>query len=218
MSILERLSTLVKSNVNDLIDEMQDPAKEIDQMVRDMEDSVRQARLEVASCMAEEKRLAKQSEDLAAAARFWEEHAARAVQAGDDALAKEALRHKAEKEADRIETDKAAAEQKLQVDKLAAGLRTLDLRVKDVKLRQGSLREKARANRGQDPVSTGTSAFSDFERMSGKIDAVEAEASLSDELAGNTAERRATERKLENLSEDRSIDDALAALKRKLSS
>jgi phage shock protein A len=217
MSILARLSTLVKSNVNDLIDKMQDPAKEIDQLVRDMEDSVRQARLEVASCMAEEKRLGKQSEDLAAAAKSWEEHAALAVQAGDDALAKEALRRKAEKEADRIETDKAAAEQKQQVEKLVAGLRALDLRVKDVKLRQGSLREKARANRGQDPVSTGTSAFSDFERMSGKIDAVEAEASLSDELTGNTAERRATERKLENLSEDKSIDDALAALKRKLS-
>jgi phage shock protein A len=218
MSILARLSTLVKSNVNDLIDKMQDPAKEIDQLVRDMEDSVRQARGEVAACMAEEKRLAKQSEDLAAAAKSWEEHAARAVQAGDDALAKEALRRKAEKEADRIETDKAAAEQKQQVEKLVAGLRALDLRVKDVKLRQGSLREKARANRGQDSVSTGTSAFSDFERMSGKIDAVEAEASLSDELAGNTAARRATERKLENLSEDKSIDDTLAALKRKLSS
>jgi phage shock protein A len=217
MSILARLSTLVKSNVNDLMDKMQDPAKEIDQLVRDMEDSVRQARLEVASCMAEEKRLAKQSEDLAAAAKSWEERAARAVQAGDDALAKEALRRKAEQEADRIETDQAAAEQKQQVEKLVAGLRALDLRVKDVKLRQGSLREKARANRGQDPVFTATSAFSDFERMSGKIDAVEAEASLSDELTGNTAARRATERKLEDLSEGKSIDDALAALKRKLS-
>jgi phage shock protein A len=57
MSILARLSTLVKSNVNDLIDKMQDPAKEIDQLVLDMEDSVRQARGEVATCMAEEKRL-----------------------------------------------------------------------------------------------------------------------------------------------------------------
>jgi phage shock protein A len=218
MSILARLSTLVKSNVNDLIDKMQDPAKEIDQLVRDMEDSVRQARVEVAGCMAEEKRLAKQSEDLASAAKSWEEHATRAVQAGDDALAREALRRKAERDADRIETDKAAAEQKQQVEKLVAGLRALELRVKDVKLRQGSLREKARANRGDNPVSTGTAAFSDFERMSGKIDALEAEASLSDELAGNTADHLAATRKLEDLSEGQSLDDALAALKRKLGS
>jgi phage shock protein A len=182
-----------------------------------MEDSVRQARAEVAGCMAEEKRLAHQSENLAAEAKTWEEHAARAVQAGDDALAKEALRRKAQKEADRLETNMAAAEQKAHVENLVAGLRALELRVKDVKMRQGTLREKARAAKGQSSVSTGTSAFADFERMSGKIDALEAEASLTDELAGNTATERASEKKLDKLSEDKSIDDALAALKHKLS-
>jgi phage shock protein A len=217
MSILARLSTLVKSNVNDLIDKMQDPAKEIDQLVLDMEDSVRQARAEVAGCMAEEKRLANQSENLAAEAKTWEEQAARAAQVGDDALAKEALRRKAQKDADRIETVKAATEQKVQVESLIAGLRALELRVKDVKLRQGSLREKARAAKGQSPVSTGTSAFADFERMSGKIDALEAEAGLTDELSGTTAAERASEKKLDKLSEDKSLDDALAALKKKLS-
>jgi phage shock protein A len=217
MGILDRLSTLVKSNVNDLIDRMQDPAKEIDQLVLDMEDSLRQARGEVAQSMAEEKRLGKQIDNLAAEAKTWEEHAKSAVQAGDDALAKEALRRKAQKDADRIELEKAAAEQNAQVEKLIAGLRALELRLKEVKLRQGTLREKARAAKGQSPVSTGTSAFSDFERMSGKIDALEAEAGLSDELAGTTAERLAAERKLEQLGEDQSIDDALAALKKKLS-
>ena len=116
-----------------------------------------------------------------------------------------------------METDKAATEQKVQVESLVAGLRALELRVKDVKLRQGSLREKARAAKGRSPVSTGTSAFADFERMSGKIDALEAEASLTDELSGTTAAERASEKKLDKLSEDKSLDDALAALKKKLS-
>jgi len=220
MSILDRLSTLVKANVNDVIDKMQDPGKELDQLVRDMEESVVKARGEVATCMAEEKRLRNQSVKLTAEAKTWEEHAARAVQSGDDALAKEALRRKAEKEADRIETDKAADEQKAQVENLVAGLRALELRVKDVKLRQGTLREKARAAKGQSPLSSGSSAFADFERMSGKIDALEAEAGLTDELAGTTAAARAAEKKLDVLAQaddDKSIDDALAALKRKLS-
>jgi phage shock protein A len=216
MSILGRLSTLVKSNINDLIDQMQDPGKEIDQLVLDMEDSVRQARAEVATCMAEEKRLGKQIEDLAAEAKTWEEHAARAVQANDDALAKEALRRKAQKEADRLEAEKALSEQKVQVENLVAGLRALELRLKDVKLRQGTLREKARAAKGQSAVSTGTSAFADFDRMSGKIEALEAEASLTDELRHTTAADLANEKKLDKLGEDRSIDDALAALKKKL--
>jgi phage shock protein A len=220
MSILDRLSTLVKANVNDVIDKMQDPGKELDQLVRDMEESVGKARGEVAACMAEEKRLRHQSEKLAAEAKTWEEHAARAVQSSDDALAKEALRRKAEKEAGRIETDKAADEQKSQVENLVAGLRALELRVKDVKLRQGTLREKARAAKGQSPLSAGSSAFADFDRMSGKIDALEAEAGLTDELAGTTVAERAAKKKLDALAQaddDKSIDDALAALKRKLS-
>ena len=56
MGILGRLSTLIKSNVNDAIDSMQDPGKEIDQMVRDMEDYARQARAEVGRCIADERR------------------------------------------------------------------------------------------------------------------------------------------------------------------
>jgi phage shock protein A len=216
MGILGRLSTLVKSNVNDLIDGMQDPAKEIDQLVRDMEDSVRQARTEVAQTLAEEKRLGKRVTDLAAEAQRWEEHAMRAVQAGDDPLAKEALKRKAEKEAEKLEAEKLASDQKAYVEQLIAGLKALEARVKDVKLRQGTLREKARANKRENPVSTKTSAFDDFERLSGKIEAVEAEASLGDELSGDTAERRATDKKLRELDADKGMDDALAALKKKL--
>jgi phage shock protein A len=213
MGILGRLSTLVKSNVNDLIDSMQDPAKEIDQLIRDMEDSVREARSEVARCMADEKRMAKRVGDLAEEAKSWEGHAMRAVQAGDDALAKEALRRKAEKEADRIEADKALSDQRAYLVQLNAGLKALEARVQDVKLRQGTLREKARAaKRGESPVSSKTAAFENFERMSGKIDALEAEVGLTDELTGQGAASVAAERKLREMG----LDDELADLKKKL--
>ena len=217
MGILGKLSTLIKSNVNDVIDGMQDPAKEIDQMVRDMEDSARQARTEVAGCMGEEKRLQKRIESLALEAKSWEDRAATAVRAGDDVLAKEALVRKGEKDAERAETEKPLREQEVYVEQLTVGLRALEARVKDVKLRQGSLREKARASkRGGSNLSTGTSAFDDFERMSSKIDAVEAEATLTDELGGRTAASVEAERKLNEMSQKSSVDDALAELKKKL--
>jgi phage shock protein A len=216
MGILGRLSMMIKSNVNDLIDSMQDPAKEIDQLVRDMEDSAREARSEVATCMAEEKRLSKRIETLTAEARSWEDRAAMAVRSGDDALAREALTRKGDQERERAETQKALQEQQVYVDQLAVGLKALDARVKDVRLRQGSLREKARASKKGSPVSTKTSAFDDFERMSSKIDAVEAEASLGDELSGRSASSIEAERKLKEMSEKSSMDDALAELKKKL--
>jgi phage shock protein A len=217
MGILGRLSTLIKSNVNDAIDGMQDPAKEIDQMVRDMEDSARQARSEVAQCMAEEKRLQKRVEALDGEIKLWGERAEAAVRAGDDALAKEALRRQGEKQAEQAETRKTAQEQGVYVEQLAAALKALDARVKDVKLRQGTLREKARASgRGGSSLSAQSGAFADFERMSSKIEAVEAEASLDGELSGRSADAQAAERKLNQLTEKSSVDDALAELKKKL--
>jgi len=219
MGILGRLSTLIKSNLNDAIDSMQDPGKEIDQMVRDMEDSAREARTEVARCLGEEKRLQKRIVTLEADAKTWEDRAATAVRAGDDGLAREALSRKAGVDAERAETAKALQEQSVYVDQLAAGLKALDARVKDVKLRQGTLREKARAAKrapGAGLGGGGTSAFDEFERMSSRIDAVEAEASLGDELAGRSAQSIDADRRLNELSEKSTLDDALAELKKKL--
>lgn len=216
MGILGRLSTLIKSNVNDAIDGMQDPGKELDQMVRDMEDSAREARSEVATCMGEEKRLQKRVEALDEELKLWTDRAEKAVRAGDDSLAKEALKRRGEKEAERAETQKNLQEQGVYVDQLTTALKALEARVKDVKLRQGTLRERARAAKGVSPLSNKTSAFDDFERMSSKIDAVEAAASLGDELEGRTAASAETERKLKALDTDSSVDDALAALKKKL--
>jgi phage shock protein A len=216
MGILGKLSTLIKSNVNDAIDGMQDPAKELDQMVRDMEDSTRQARAEVATCMGEEKRLQKRIEALDSEIKTWTDRAELAVRAGDDALAKEALRRRSEKETERAETQRNLQEQGVYVDQLALALKALEARVKDVKSRQGTLREKARAAKGVSPLSGKTSAFDDFDRMSGKIDAVEAEASLADELDGRSAASLAAERKLDAMAAGGAVDDALAALKKKL--
>jgi phage shock protein A len=217
MGILGRLSTLIKSNVNDAIDSMQDPGKEIDQMVRDMEEATRDARGEVASCMVEEKRLQKRSELLGSEMKSWEDRAAVAVRAGDDNLAREALARKASVENERAETSKALQGQAVYVDQLMSGLKALEARVKDVKLRQGTLREKARAaKRGGGAGGIGTSAFDDFERMSSRIEAVEAEASLGDELAGRSSTSIEAERKLNALSAQSTVDDALAELKKKL--
>jgi phage shock protein A len=216
MSILSRVSTLIKSNVNDLIDGMQDPGKEIDQMVRDMEESARDARGEVARCMAEEKRLQKRIEVMTAESATWQERAAAAVRAGDDALAREALARKGVTDAERAQTTKALQEQSVYVDQLTAGLKVLEARVRDVQLRQGTLREKARATKRGGGLGAGTSAFDDFERMSNRIEAVEAEASLTDELAGRTTASLETDRKLAALGADSSVDDALAELKKKL--
>ena len=185
-------------------------------MVRDMEDSARQARTEVAQCLGAEKQLQKRVKDLESDAAEWVKRAEMAVRSGDDALAKEALRRKAEKDAERAETQKSVQEQGVYADQLTNALKALDARLADIKLRQGTLRAKARASKKGSPLSARTSAFDDFDRMAGKIDTVEAEASLDEQLGGQTAESAAAERKLNELAAQSTVDDALAELKKKL--
>ena len=165
--------------------------------------------------MAGEKQLQKRIETLAAEVKSWEDRAAVAVRAGDDALAKEALSRKGEKEAERDETKKAVQEAGVYADQLTAALKALEVRLKDVKLRQGSLKAKARANR-DGTMTAKTSAFNDFERMSSRIDATEAEASLDEELGSRKTATIAVDRRLEQMANDATVDDALAELKRKL--
>jgi len=216
MGILGRLSTLIKSNVNEAIDSMQDPGKEIDQMVRDMEDYARQARAEVGRSIADERLLEKRAQAIDGEIGDWQNRAETAVRAGDDGLAKEALARKTDKQTERAEVGKALQEQGVYGDQLTAALKALEARLNEVKLRQGTLRAKARANREGGALSQKTSAFGEFDRMAGKIDAVEAEAGLDAELSGRSSESLAAERRLNAMASESSVDDALAELKRKL--
>ena len=216
MGILGRLSTLIKSNVNDAIDSMQDPGKEIDQMVRDMEDYARQARAEVGRCIGDERVLERRVQTIETEIADWEKRAETAIRAGDDELAKQALARKAEKESERDDAKKALQDQGAYADQLTAALKALETRLKDVKLRKETLKAKARSNRDGGTLSNKTSAFNEFERLSSRVEATEAEADLGDELDGRTTRRIDVDRQLEKLQSDSTLDDALAELKRKL--
>src|SRR5690349_1708760 len=94
MGLIDRISTLARANINDLLDRAEDPEKMLNQILRDMESNIRQAREQVASMIAQEKEI---EADLARANKLsadWSEKAQRAVTAGKDDLAREALRRK----------------------------------------------------------------------------------------------------------------------------
>jgi phage shock protein A len=217
MGILGRMSTLIKSNMNDLLDRMTDPAKEVDLLIDEMEESAKKARLEVRTCLAEEKRLSALAQKQRDEAADWERRAMQAVTADDDALAKQALARKAEQAALAEESEKAAADQKAYVEQLLSSLKALDQRVAEVKARRGTLKQQARAGKAQRTSSaSGGGAFEEFERMSAKIDSIEAEAQADDEMQRAQGKDPDAERKLRDLAQKSSVDDALAELKKKL--
>ncbi len=94
MGILDRVSTILRANINALLDQAEDPEKALDQLIRDMADAIGQARGQVAEMIAQEKLMEADMERNANLAREWGGKAELAVTRGADDLAKEALRRK----------------------------------------------------------------------------------------------------------------------------
>ena len=221
MGIFARLATLIKSNLNDLISRSEDPEKMLNQVVIDMANQLIEAKKQVAVSIADEKRLAKQAEQEAANAAEWERRAMLAIKAGDDALAKEALNRKKEHEALATTFKDQWQKQKNAVDQLKSALRMLNSKIEEAKRKKNVLiarKKRAEAQRAIQETMSGmnnASAFETFDRMSEKIDQIEAEAEASSEIAEQyTGDTLAD--KFGKLEASSGADDDLMALKRKM--
>ena len=96
MGLFGRLGTLIRSNINELINRAEDPEKMLNQVLVDMKGQLVEAKKQVAVAIADEKRIKKQYEQELAKAQDWERKAMLAVRAGDDNLARAALARKTE--------------------------------------------------------------------------------------------------------------------------
>src|SRR5574340_1354650 len=91
MGIFDRLSTLVRSNINDLISRAENPEKMLNQLITDMRGQLAKAKQQVAAAIADEKKLQADAEAMKKQAEDWERRAMLAVQENRDDLAKQAL-------------------------------------------------------------------------------------------------------------------------------
>src|ERR671930_982827 len=91
MGMLDRVSTLLRANINDLIDRAEDPEKVVKQLIVDMNNQLLQVKTQVAASIADEKMLYQRYQDNEAKAVDWQQRAELAVEKGQDDLAREAL-------------------------------------------------------------------------------------------------------------------------------
>ena len=91
MSLMERVSALIRANLNDLIDKAEDPEKMLKQVILDMENQMMQVKTQVAVAIADEHLLAKKQKENDAKIALWMRKAELAVDKGDDELARVAL-------------------------------------------------------------------------------------------------------------------------------
>jgi phage shock protein A len=217
MNLLDRISRLIRANLNDLLRRAEDPEKIIEQALLDMKEALKEAREQVAAAMAEAKRLEREAESHLKEAALWEEKAKEALKAGREDLAKEALRRR-KRALDLAEGFKAQLEeQKGLTDRLMTQLKALEAKIDEAEARKKLLLarkkgvEAAEAVRRMESRLEGHPALEAFEEMEARILAMEDRHEALKELDGQDLDKE-----LSALSADKEVEEELLRLKREL--
>ena len=214
MYLLDRVSRLIRANLNDLLDKAEDPEKVIRQLLLDMNNQLLQVKTQVAASIADEKRLYQRYQENDQKATEWERKAELAVDKGDDDLAKEALarRNSARQSADGFYQQ--WQEQKAQVEQLKEALHQLERKIDEAEAKKDLLIARHRRARAETQIRETmagigrSSAAADFERLEERVSVEEARAKAAAELDSDTVEAR-----FAALEADDSLESDLAALK-----
>jgi len=214
VAIMDRLSRLIRANVNDIIDRAEDPEKMLDQILRDMQSNITAARAQVASMIAQEKELEGDLEETSRLALEWGNKAQRAVTAGKDDLAREALRRKRDNEANaKIYGDQVHVQGEM-VEKLKSQLRQLEAKYQSTLSQRDTMIARQRRAHAQQQVASTLSSISpmdptsELDRMERKIRGGEARAAALTEMADESYEAQ-----FQELDYDDEVEAELAALK-----
>ena len=222
MGILDRIRTVLKSNINALISKAEDPEKMLNQIVIDMNEQLLEAKKQVAMSIADEKKLERQTLENKSQAEDWEKKAMLAVKAGKDDLAKEALLRKQEYQGYAASFQKEFESQHASVEQLKDALRQLSSKIEEAGRKKNLLIARAKRAEAQKQIQqtmgslSAGSSFDTFDRMATKVDQIEAEADAMKELSSDTADQKLEDKFKELESSDDSADKLLEDLKAKM--
>jgi phage shock protein A len=224
MNIFNKLSTLLRSNINDMIARAENPEKMLNQIITDMREQLTKAKQEVAIAIAEERKLKAQAEEEGRQAQEWERRAMLAVQNDKDDLARQALIRQEEyghRAHSLYETWQRHAEE---TERLKDSLRQLSLKIEEARRKKNLLIAKQKRAQAQKRIHetmaglSDSSAFEAFDRMAQRIEDNErralAAAEVSEDLSGDPLEREFA--RLESGGGSVSAENRLLELKRKM--
>jgi len=214
MGLLERVSTLIRANLNDMIDRAEDPEKMIKQVILDMENQYLQVKTQVAVSIADQHMLEKKLHEQEDLAKDWMHKAEIAVDKGKDDLARAAL--------DRFQTGQRLAQsfqeqvndQKSQVDTLKSALFKLEQKLDEAKSKREVLLARHRRSVALDKAAKAQVALGDnsktasFDRLKDRVQHTEAKASAEVELIDDDVAE-----KLNRLDRDSEVERLLTDLK-----
>jgi phage shock protein A len=216
MRLLERVSTLIRANLNDMIDRAEDPEKLIKQVMLDMENQYLQVKTQVAVSIADQHMLEKKLRENESSGADWMHKAELAVDKSEDELARAAL--------DRFQTSaklvmsyrEQVEDQRAQVETLKSTLIKLEQKLEEAKSKRDLLLARHRRSIALTKAARAQSGLGDqsksaaFDRLGDRVNHTESVASAEVELLNDdTAER------LTRLDRDTEVDRLLEDLKTK---
>jgi phage shock protein A len=216
MALLERVSTLVRANLNDLIDKAEDPEKMIKQVILDMQNQLLQVKTQVAIAIADQHLLEKKQKENEEKAADWHRRAEMAVDKKQDDLARAALERSMSYKELGESFAQQVADQKLQVESLKTALSKLEQKLSEANAKADLLIAQHRRSRAVGKAADAHMAIGDgskaaaFDRMKRKVAHSEATSQAKAEMVSDNVEDR-----LAALEKQDRIEQLLTELKSK---
>lgn len=216
MALLERVATLVRANLNDIIDKAEEPDKMIKQVILDMQNQLMQVKTQVAIAIADQHLLEKKQRENQDKAAEWVRKAELAVDKKEDDLARAAIERSLGYRSLADGFAEQVSEQAVQVENLKTALRKLETKLAEAQAKSDVLIAKHRRARALNKAGDARMAMGNavhenaFDRMNGKVQRDEALSQAKAELTGDTIEDR-----LALLEKEEKVNQLLAELKAK---
>jgi len=214
MALLERVSTLVRANLNDLVDKAEDPEKMIKQVILDMENQLLQVKTQVAIAIADQHLLEKRLKDNDDKHADWVRRAELAVDKKDDQLARAALERAMSYQQMQASFQQQIADQRIEVENLKSALQKLDQKLGEARAKADLLISQHRRSRAMSRAAEAQAAGADgshnatFDRMKRKVMKQEAVSQARSELLADNIEDR-----FASMEKEQELDRLLAELK-----
>jgi phage shock protein A len=216
MALLERVATLVRANLNDLVDKAEDPEKMIKQVILDMQNQLLQVKTQVAISIADQHVLEKKLKENEESEQQWLRRAEMAIDKKDEALARaaveRAMSHRSTSESFRQQVE----DQKTQVENLKTALLKLQQKLLEAQSKSDMLIAQHRRTRAMGKANEAGMAMGDdsksaaFDRMKNKVQHTEATTQAKSELLADDVEDR-----FAAMEKEKEIDRLLAEIKSK---
>jgi len=196
MALLERVSTLIRANLNDLIDKAEDPEKLIKQVILDMQNQLMQVKTQVAIAIADQHVLEKKKKEHSEKETEWMRKAELAVDKKQDDLARAALERSVSFKQLAESFTTLEADQKSEVENLKSALRKLEQKLTEAQSKSDMLIAQHRRARALSKASDAKLAIdsrpnaSTFDRMSNKVRTAQAIGQAKAEMASDNVEDR----------------------------